>query len=1071
MCGICGARLSESGEQDLPIPTSLSLEPATTVGQLAERKFVTIMFVDMVGSLAAIKNADPEEAHALFSSGYSLMKDAIHAYSGTVITTTGDGVLAVFGAPVAQADHAARSCHAALVLLERVAEARKSQPMLDVRIGLYSGEVAVGTSVNDFSIDYEATGATVHIAARLQHAAPRGCAVMGRSTKDLISGEFKARSLGQIHIKGLDEEMEIFVLEGVGAGEPTQWQASEEPFVGRTGELDCLRSALKSAMGGQGQVVLITGEAGIGKSRLIKQFIAASPGGFQTATGDIGRYRSGAPFQSFRTLLFDLIDHLGAEPGQRRAAVSRFVDNVAAGDPDIRSALLELFEIGEPSSRWRSFDPRIRHQLINQAILLGLARESTREPLVLIVEDMHQMDSCSVELLGKTIEAVEHQRVLVLITCRPEIQLEWGLAKNFTVLRLAGLSYAETDMLIKLVIGDEITASLSEQIKRWAYGNPLFLRECIRMVDRAAADALSVLDRTGREQIHPPALIRAIIAERIDLLDFQTKDVFLAASVLGQRFMADMLARILAKPVIEVEKQLQTLVGCDFVHRDLDTRDDAYIFSHPLFQEVCYATLLKSRRTRLHATAYAEITATLPAGAMPPHEALAHHAFRGAKWQDAVIHCRAAGEKAAQRSAPREALIHLRNALTALARLDPSNVSAADEIDLRLELRASLVQLLQLAEAEELLRAAGEIAARIDDQNRLAVIVGLMAMHDYLQRGPSGAERLALRSISLAELSDNNDAFVSASICLAQSYYALGDVVKTIAVIEKTIPKISLEGFAPAGLLVQPMLMCWYWLAISKAELGLFDEAERLADKMLVGKSARTVFDSMYAKTALGFVLMTKGESARALRVTAEALEIADTHDLPYLTPVLASQMGLLLAQNGESVEALRYGRRAVRTAYAIGVFAGRSRWCARLAEIELMAGEIDESRQNTAAAISVAEEAKELGYLCSALRIRARLAVSADNDPVAARVDVIRAMTIAQTLGLEPTFAKCLIDLAHLDQMDGNDASARDKLANARRRFRDCGMGSWEQRAANALAKISSDSPISEALCGKGAQ
>ncbi|MEX3007983.1 adenylate/guanylate cyclase domain-containing protein [Hoeflea sp. TYP-13] len=1052
-CGTCGAKVTKNPGQPFPTPNQLPLQqiPARGGDLLTERKLVTIMVVDMIGSLAAIQDSDPEEAHAFISFAISLMKDAIHMYSGTVMSTTGDGVLAVFGAPIAQADHAARSCHAALLLSERIKNARKLHPMLNVRIGLFSGEVVLGTWTNDFSIDYDATGATVHIASRLQSAAPDGCAVMGLSTKELIGSEFETRSMGQINVRGLDEKIEIFVLDGLRASDRGT-APIEEPFVGRSIELDNLKSAHESAMESRGQVVLISGEAGIGKTRLINQFVAAMPGEFRVARVNNGRHQSGAAFHGFRTILLDLMGALNAETDERRSQISQFVDN-AASDAEIKSALLELFDISEPKSDWHSLNPYIQHELVNKAILKCLTYASTRQPLVLIFEDVHNADSCSVELLGKAIESIEDQRVLVLITGRPEFQTGWATTSNFKTIRLTGLTQTEADELIEHVVSNDSPTRVLARIKEWAQGNPLFLRECIRMMDDAVADVEPSPNRIALVKAQPPASIWAIIAERIDLLEAGAKEILLAASVLGERFSGDVLTRILERPEAEVITQLEYLKRLEFVSHDNIGEVASYSFCHPLFQEVCYSTLLKRHRVRLHAAAFTAFVAALPAGRAPPHEALAHHAFNGMKWREAIVHCRAAGEKAAQHSAPREAAIHFSNALHALNRLDTAEINAAESIDIRISLRSVLVQVLKLHEAEELLSAAGEIAEEIDDKARLAGIVGLMAVHEYLQRGPSGAEKMARKSISLAKSAKDNRALVSASICLAQSYYALGKFAKTIEVIKKTIPKISpADGPAPAGLLVHPMLMCRYWLAVSKAELGEFSDAESLAREMLAGQSSTTVFDTMYAKTALGFVLLTKGESASAFKVTAEALEIADAHDLPYLTPVLASQMGLLLAQRGDSTEALRFGRRAVNTSMEIGVFAGRSRWCARLAEIALMAGEIDESRKNMAVAISVAENANELSYLCSALKARAQLATRIDSDFITARDDLTRAIDIARNLHLKPAFAKCLLELAYIDQMTGNGVGARRKFANASRRFENCGMHSWARRADNEM-------------------
>ncbi|MEM9104990.1 MAG: adenylate/guanylate cyclase domain-containing protein [Pseudomonadota bacterium] len=1046
----CGTRIENTAAQSFPSPSRYPLQRATTKGGelLTERKLVTIMVVDMIGSLAAIQDSDPEEAHAFISFAISLMKDAIRECSGTVMSTTGDGVLAVFGAPVAQSDHAARACHAALMLCERVKDARKLHPILDIRIGLYSGEVVLGTWTNDFSIDYDATGATVHMASRLQNVAPHGCAVMGPSTRELVGNEFETRSMGEIDVKGLDERIEVFVLDGLRSSSG-DWSTDTEPFVGRITELENLASAHELAVGGRGQLFLLKGEAGIGKTRLINRFVASFPERIRVASVKNARHQSGAAFHSFRSILRDLVGPLNPDPEQRREQFLQYADSVAEGDDDIHSALLDLFELRAPGSDQGALNPLIRNDLVNSAVLKCLAQSSDREPLVLIFEDLQNADSVSVDLLGKLIAAIRDQQILVLCAGRPEFQPGWTEADNFKTIDLHGLDQSEVNALLDQIVQNGALGTVLSRIKEWAQGNPLFLRECIRMLADSASN-------TALAKTQPPASVWAIIAERIDLLDSAAKETLLAASVLGERFSAQTLTSIVEQPATEVVTQLDGLGQLEFVTLDRSGDMANYIFSHPLFQEVCYSTLLKRHRVRLHAAAYSAFEQAQTNGRAQPQEVLAHHAFNGMKWPEAVLHCREAGEKASQHSAPREASVHFGNALHALNRLEEAEIDPAEAIDIRIALRSVLVQILRLHEAEELLRSASDIAEENDDKARLAGILGLLAVHEYLQRGPSGAERMAQKSITLAESAKDDRALVSARICLAQSYYAQGKFPKTIDVIESIVPMISGEvGPSPAGLLVNPMLMCWYWLAISKAELGAFPEAEKLARQMFIEQTPTTMFDAMYAKTALGFVMLTKGDADAAFDVTVEALEIAEAHDLPYLTPVLASQMGLLLSQRGDHTGALYQGRRAVNTSIEIGVFAGRSRWFARLAEIALMAGETDEARKNVAEAISVAENAGELGYLCSALRTRAQLAKLVDSNFNAARDDLARALGIARNLDLKPAFGKCLFDLATIDQLTGDDAGARRKFANAQRRFEQYQMLDWALRSQTEITGL----------------
>lgn len=1051
-CAACGQRSFATTPEDeaAGARAPLSHRRSAPKSLLEERKLVTIMFVDMIDSLAAIRDADPEEAHELISLAISVMTSAIHDYDGTVIRNTGDGVLAVFGAPVAQEDHAQRSCHAALSVLERLREARKKSRILDVRIGLHSGEVTVGTATNDFSIDYEATGAAVHIAARLQNQAPAGRAVMSATTMALANEAFDADSLGMIPLKGLEEPMELFVLNGSRDARPLADRSPQNLFVGRDGVIAQLQAAFDSALRGQGRVVLLTGEAGIGKTTLIEHLLEQRPGAFRLARSSADRYRGAIPFHPLRNLLLELFDLVQADDAERSAAITALTESSEGTEPYLRAALLELFETGETSPEWNALVPQTRNQLLTHAILRELRRASERQPLVLIIEDLQRTDSCSIELLGKLIRDIGDQSILVLLSCRPEFHHEWAPFDDFEEIRLSRLSQAETEHLTKLLLGAAATPALQDQLMSWSLGNPLFLRETVRMLidSNVLGQSLNDLGLQGEAaEIASPASIRALIAERIDRLPTDAKELLLAASVLGEDFGSDILAKIAAKPEMVVTTQLGDLAQSEFVERTQDRGSNNFAFCHPLFQEVCYATLLKQKRATLHAAAFSAIDESVSGDSVPPIEKLALHAYKGRLWRDAVRFCRSAGQRAASRSASREAANHLRKAVTALGHLPSQEASLEDAIDVRLALRTALIQLLELSAAETLVKEAHDLAGELGDKTRLAQVVGLLGVHDYLQRGPARALELSRQSIAIARTTEDDSLLIAPNIYLAQCYYGLGQYRETIAVLERTLPIIDSSAvLSPLGLPGRPLIMAWYWIAISKAELGRFDEAETLARKLSAEAAEMQVFDAIYANTALGFVRMTRGDYGAALEVSNKALAIADRNDLPYLTPVLASQVGWLLAKTGKLEDGLRLARHAVRTTSDIGVFAGRSRWCARLAEVCLLAGELEDARQNLETALEVAERAGELGYLCSALQLRATVAIQTGADLTAARDDLANAMLIARRLGLVPSFAKCLYSLATLDERRGHHASAGRKRDRALAWFRRYGMRSWVQ-------------------------
>jgi len=1011
---------------------------------------VTVLVVDMIGSLSAIREADPEEAHDLFSFGISIMTAAIHDYGGTIFANTGDGVLAMFGAPDAQSDHPIRCCHAAQKILRRLAEARKTKSILDVRMGIHSGEVAFGLARTDLALNYDLTGVTVHIASRLQNKAPHGGAVMSAASKALIDEVFETQHLGLTDIRGLSKPIDLFELGTQRAPITPQSRTHEAVFVGRSLEMEAIGFALERANEGFGSSILIEGDAGIGKTRLIDRFLDEHSSCMTFSRIAIDRYRDNAPFYAVRAIFWDVF-RLATATAQERLSKIAEISRTTRLDKDVtQAALCELFELENNSHDWRGYDARTRNGIISNVVIEQLMHLSNSQTLVVIIEDIQWMDSCSLDLIGKFIEAVKSTSTLLIMTCRPDTKLKWKGASALSHIPLSGLSDADIENLVGHIMSAAATPALCKQLVGWSRGNPLFLCEVVRTVMESEAFRESprarTLEQTGFE---PPESVRGLVAERIDRLPPETKDTLLAASVLGDHFEAELLSAITDVPRHEVLLSLKRLENFEFIREVHEEGRSDFVFRHPVFQEVSYATVLKKKRVQLHASAYQELSDLDLGAPISPVERLAHHAFNGAIWDDAAQSCHAAGKKALERFAAREAALHLQNALTSLENLDAEQSDLAIGIQIRLELRTALVQLLRLSQAEGLVSEAHGLAIELEDKKWLAETVGLQALHAYLQRSPSSAKVLSERSITLSQSLENETTVVPPSICLAQSHYALGQFESAISCIQNIMPIINgSDKSIRLGLPASPSIIAWYWIAISKAELGEFDDAQSYIDKMRSHHLDLNVLDQVFTDTANGFVLLVRGDFSAALEHSQNAWELSESSDMPYLTPVLASQVGLLLAKTGDSERGIQFGERAVETALEIGVYAGRSRWCARLAEIYLTANMVEEARDNVQIAVDVSTNAGELGYLASGLQLRARLSSMFDAAPAAAYSDLKRAILISRGLRTRPAYARCLFDLSLLERDQRNKKSANRKNACAVQHFRYLGMMQWVERA-----------------------
>jgi len=1019
---------------------------------ISERKLVTIVFMDIVDSLVAIRDVDLEEAHDLLSEIITVMSASVHRYGGVVVRTLGDGLMALFGAPAAQEDHATRAALAALRVQDQLSQPSERNAQIRVRIGVHSGIVAIGGTSNDFAVDFDATGVVVHIAARLQNLAPPGKVVITGQTKELISRDIITEFFKFTEIKGLSEHIETFVLVGPRSLPHRVFAPKNAVVVGREKQLLELRNALLSSIKGKGAAIAVVGEAGIGKSTLLNSIIADCPKNMKIFLVHPERYSGAIPFKPFRDIIIKALSidltskKIDEHILQQLAKLSDFPDNYIA-------AIHDLCDIPVNDARWAETNPLQRRRSIFSAVRDVIVAASLRHPLGIFIEDIQRTDPSTIELIEFLQNSIVEHRIFFVVTYRPNFENEWQQQTKLKILAVDKFSDDESRRLLKHLVGSAAYSPLASDIARRSGGNPLFLGEFVRsLTESGILEESDDRERSLRKSwdAHAPLSIASIVAERIDSLPSDLRETLLAASVLGERFSSEMLAGIADISTTELSRRLLFLERAQFVRAS--AQDSSYSFVHGLFQEVAYSTLLKRRRQKIHQAAFRAIHSALTTEG--PVEHLAEHAFNGGLWLEAVNYCRLAGRRAAARWSHREAVVHLENAVIAHSRIAPEATQVSDAIALRLELRLSHLPLLHLTRAGELLDEACEIAETRKNRYWLAVIFGLKGGHAYLTHGAAESIRLCTRSLKLASKEANQMIVAAPSIYLAQGQYALGKVRQAVNTLNKVRPLIeTYEKETSYGLPASALVLSSRWMAIAKAELGQFLDAERLAGNVTPRTESMRPFEYIYSQATIGFVLMIKGDFESALIPSKYALEAAEETDTPFMVPVVASQMGLLLARQGRYTEALSLTRRAVREAKTIGISAGRSRWYARLAEACLFAGELDEALKNVEEALRIALGASEMIYLCTALRLRGQITYEYNRDIDNSRKDFIQSLAVARRLNLGPELAKCHFELGRLEAHANRGGSAVKELTIAKNTFERYGMNHWVGRVQSVLA------------------
>jgi class 3 adenylate cyclase/tetratricopeptide (TPR) repeat protein len=579
-----------------------------------EHKQVTVLFADVKGSMQLAERVDPEEWHAILDDFFRILASGIHRFEGTINQYTGDGVMALFGAPIAHEDHALRACYAALYLrgeLRRHADQLRIKRGLSfgVRIGLNSGEVVVGKIGDDLRMDYTAQGLTVGLAARMEQLAESGRVYLTEHTNRLIEGFFSVRDLGLSAVKGVSQPLGIYELEGVRENKARLDISRERGFsrfIGRSNEMTLLESALEQTLKGQGKVIGVVGEPGVGKSRLCYEFIE------RHRDKDITIFKASCAshIQSIPLLpVLRLLRNIFGVSSQEHQEETRkkIAGTLILLDDAFRDTLpvwFDFMSVTDPQHPvFKSGIEERQRKLFSliQRLVQSMAR---RKPLIILVDDLHWIDTSSDVFIARLVDAVEDTRTLLLLNFRPEYHRNWMTRSIYRNLPLPALDSTDARELLDDLLGtDPSVRDLARQLTSRALGNPFFIEELVRSL--VEAGNLAGQPKTYR-LVKPvkaqalPATVQTLLAARIDRLGETTKQVLQTASVIGQEFEESVLRQTEQLAGIEMDNCLFRLNEVEFFYQKAFFPESVYAFRHPIVREVAYQSLLSKPRAKLH---------------------------------------------------------------------------------------------------------------------------------------------------------------------------------------------------------------------------------------------------------------------------------------------------------------------------------------------------------------------------------------------------------------------------------------------------------------------------------------
>ncbi len=692
-CTECGGPLAASARPvppaDQPSASPRSYTPKHLAEKIlqsraaleGERKQVTALFADVVGSTELAERLDPEDVQTLMRRCFDLMLEQVHRYEGTVAQFTGDGILALFGAPIAHEDHAQRAVRAALAIQHALRAYRRElqeQHGLDfqMRIGLNSGPVVVGTIGTDLNMTYTALGDTVNLAERVQGLAEPGSVVISQQTQRLVGGYFVTRDLGEHRVKGKAEAVGVHeVLR------PSRWRSRLDvyaehglsPLIGRERDLETLREKFKLARAGQGQVVLVSGDPGIGKSRLLYELKRRLEGEALTwLEGRCIAYGRDTPYLPLIDILkasFEIAEADGEAAIVRKLerATMAMGGAVVAGLPYLKF----LLSVDPGDAAVASMDAQLRKACSFEALrTLTLAGAAIRS-LVLVVEDLHWIDRLSEEFLSYLADVLPEHPILLLLTYRPGYEHPFGERPHVVEVRLSNLSAPETAALAEGMLDVErLPEELQRLIAARAEGNPFFVEEIVKSLLEAGAirreDSRYVLAKPVAE-IHVPDTIQDVIMARLDRLEEEPKRALQTAAVIGREFAVRLLERT-AELQGRTEAYLRELKAVELVFERSLYPELAYMFKHALTHDVAYQSLLVARRKALHRVVGEAIEALYADRLAEQYETLAHHYERAEAWDKALEYLQKSGDKALAAFAPQQAISFYDRAIAVVER-------------------------------------------------------------------------------------------------------------------------------------------------------------------------------------------------------------------------------------------------------------------------------------------------------------------------------------------------------------------------------------------------------------------
>jgi DNA-binding NtrC family response regulator/tetratricopeptide (TPR) repeat protein len=1028
-----------------------------------EQKLVVVLAIDVTWPEVLEHHTPRVDPWTRATRWHQTIAEKIHGFGGLLIQPSPSPLTAVFGLPQTLEQMPQRAVQAALAIRHQLVEdwaPNGLQPGPEVRMSIHLGQVLVDVQASDPTARLLPLGETLSLPVRLLGQAAPGDLLLSPQIGRLVDGWFELhRREGPAGV-GIADGVGAYAVVGVGPRCSPLEAYGKRPlsrFVGRERELINLHDLLAQVAQGHGQVVSIVGEPGVGKSRLCYELTQAQYlHNWLILESSPVAYGKDTPYLPVLDLLkaYFQLDARN-EPQTIRAKVLGKLGTFEESRGPILPAVLTLLDVpvGDPS--WQALEPPQRRQRTLEACTRLLLRASQIQPLLLVVENLHWIDTETQVFLDRLVDSLLPARIVLLVNYRPEYQQRWGSKTYYTQLRLDPLPPESAEELLHELLGEHLTlAPLLQPLIARTEGNPFFLEESVRTLvetgvlvgERGAYQLAQALP-----SVQVPATVQVVLTARIDRLPPEEKRLLQTAAVIGNEVPLLLLQAIVEVPEEALYRSLAHLQAAEFLYETRLFPEREYTFKHALTHEVAYGGLLQERRRALHARIVEALEALAGGRVAEQVERLAHHAMRGEVWDKALAYCRQMGEKSIARSAHREAMGYFEQALVASQHLSTRRDLLAQGIELRLSLDRLSLWLGDRTRGFDYLREATALAKELDDQRLLGRISNALTHYYWRMDKYDAASEYGQRALVHATASGDSFEQARAHGMLGTVYCSMGDYRRATDVLRQSVAVLGGDlRHARSGPLITSVQFR-SWLVRSLAELGAFAEGMACGEEAIrIAEEAEHLSSAIGAEYELGLLVLRLGDLPQAIIILERALARCRATDIVIYVHGVSLRLGLAYALSGRIAEAL--------SLFEQGVMVGGSQEEGPMLKGEgyLQAGNLEEASALAKQALTLSRTHKAHGNEAWSLRLLGAIALHSDSPDIAlAETHYRHALALAEELGMRPLQAHCHAGLGTLYTTTGRWEQARTELSAAIALYRAMAMTCWLPQTKATLAQV----------------